>query len=156
MGAILPHARREPCDEACIAFFAASASRLGATCPAHGRSLHELEESRRQVPQLPTRDPITPRRGAGREGVVALLTRNYRLWATLPVDVDALLCLGVPGSGEPIAVVPRPPFPPGTCRSCGCTQDDACLLAGETCGWADDTGTLCTACDVVGSMRRGV
>ena len=30
------------------------------------------------------------------------------------------------------------------CRECGCTQNNACVRQGETCGWAEPG--LCTAC----------
>jgi len=35
---------------------------------------------------------------------------------------------------------------PGVCRSCGCTEQNACETDDGPCGWADATQTLCTAC----------
>lgn len=32
---------------------------------------------------------------------------------------------------------------PGTCRWCGCTDDQGCA---EGCGWANARHTLCTSC----------
>jgi hypothetical protein len=33
----------------------------------------------------------------------------------------------------------------GTCRHCGCTEEDPCRLnTGEPCSWADDTRTVCS------------
>jgi hypothetical protein len=35
---------------------------------------------------------------------------------------------------------------PGTCRYCGCTDPNACRLAGgEPCGWIDSTRTVCSS-----------
>jgi hypothetical protein len=44
---------------------------------------------------------------------------------------------------------PREEF--GVCRECGCTEDRACMMPGSAdppigCSWADETHTLCTAC----------
>lgn len=101
-----------------------------------------------------------PRRGGGRQDVIDLLSRRYRLWAVLPADVDALIALGPPGSnpsdGGMVAVVPRPPFPPGVCRSCGCQEDDPCLTGRGPCAWADDDRTLCTACETPAELLRAV
>jgi hypothetical protein len=37
-------------------------------------------------------------------------------------------------------------FIPGVCRYCGCTEDNACLTAGERlCGWLDLERTVCDA-----------
>ena len=39
---------------------------------------------------------------------------------------------------------------PGQCRVCGCSEEYACVATtGLPCGWADETATLCTACDAV-------
>jgi hypothetical protein len=38
---------------------------------------------------------------------------------------------------------------PGTCRVCGCDEDNACILdeeQGGVCEWTDDTRTLCSGC----------
>jgi hypothetical protein len=35
---------------------------------------------------------------------------------------------------------------PGTCRYCGCTEEQACP---EGCAWADDTLTVCTTCQEI-------
>ncbi len=35
---------------------------------------------------------------------------------------------------------------PGVCRVCGCTEEDACIVGGVPCAWADKKRTLCTAC----------
>lgn len=35
---------------------------------------------------------------------------------------------------------------PGTCRHCGCTEEDACRLEnGEACCWADASRLVCSA-----------
>ena len=35
---------------------------------------------------------------------------------------------------------------PGTCRFCGCTEQNACRLEdGEACAWADMSRTVCSA-----------
>lgn len=98
----------------------------------------------------------TPRRGAGRQDVVDRLTRRYRLWALLPPDVQALAALGPPGGpGALIAIVPRPPFPPGVCVDCGCTEDDPCLDGGgEPCSWLDRARRHCSNCDAGGVLAR--
>ena len=31
-----------------------------------------------------------------------------------------------------------------TCRICGCTEDDACVIDGEPCGWVERD--LCSGC----------
>ncbi len=54
----------------------------------------------------------------------------------------------------------------GTCRICGCTEQDCrrCVeRTGEPCGWAGETATLCTACeelaatslDAIGGLSAG-
>jgi hypothetical protein len=39
---------------------------------------------------------------------------------------------------------------PGTCRFCGCTEDDPCSVppygAGDTCAWLDAECTVCSNC----------
>lgn len=43
---------------------------------------------------------------------------------------------------------------PGTCRVCGCTDDNACVVppsgasddGGDRCSWVDDDRTLCSFC----------
>lgn len=74
---------------------------------------------------------------------------------------------------EPFGQLPPPPRPrprAGECRVCGCTADQACVTSwwrvdeehpsdfarrlretvadtpARTCGWTDDTRTLCTRC----------
>lgn len=62
-----------------------------------------------------------------------------------------------------------PALQPGTCRMCGCTDTNACVLneaalAGAfaierwtkplTCAWTDETRTLCTGCQD-GTTHRG-
>jgi hypothetical protein len=40
----------------------------------------------------------------------------------------------------------KPPFP-GTCRHCGCTESEPCLLpsgGGDTCGWFDKSKKCCS------------
>jgi hypothetical protein len=37
------------------------------------------------------------------------------------------------------------PVEPGTCRYCGCTQDNACTIpGGDTCSWYSNERTVCT------------
>lgn len=43
---------------------------------------------------------------------------------------------------------PEALFPAGKCRICGCTETEPCEMdGGESCGWADETQTLCTKCE---------
>lgn len=39
---------------------------------------------------------------------------------------------------------PKPKPVAGTCRVCGCTDNNACQPMG--CWWVDDTHTLCSEC----------
>ncbi len=93
------------------------------------------------------------RRGTGRQDVIDALSRRYRLWAVLPADVLGLAAIAGPDDGI-AAVVPRPPFPPGVCQSCGCQEDDPCLTGLGPCAWADEARTRCTACEAP-DLRRG-
>lgn len=50
----------------------------------------------------------------------------------------------------------EPTEPVESCRECGCTEEEACLLIGDeqvesTCGWAEPN--LCTACTPGASER---
>lgn len=50
---------------------------------------------------------------------------------------------------------PRPPYndalaPPGTCRGCGCTDEDACPPG---CWWVDAGHTLCSTCAALGAGK---
>jgi hypothetical protein len=61
--------------------------------------------------------------------------------------------------GQPAARVPQP----GTCRICGCVEDQACLVeAADTqtglrpCGWADHTKTLCDAPDCITAAKKEI
>jgi hypothetical protein len=40
---------------------------------------------------------------------------------------------------------------PGTCRICGCTDDEACEGG---CFWLDSTATLCSQCKTAGPGGR--
>ncbi len=73
-----------------------------------------------------------------------ILARDWRLWAALPLNVAALVIVDARCR---VATVARPDFPAGVCRSCGCTEPDACVDGiGECCAWADASQTLCTFC----------
>lgn len=68
---------------------------------------------------------------------------NYRFWAEAPPSISDVV---VQVKGDDV-VVPRPTFPKGVCRQCGCTHTDPCIDAlGECCAWADDAETLCNFC----------
>ena len=39
---------------------------------------------------------------------------------------------------------------PGTCRHCGCTEDNACILpSGDPCCWLDAGRTVCSRSDCI-------
>jgi hypothetical protein len=53
----------------------------------------------------------------------------------------------------------RPIRIPRICRSCGCTEHDACHMpvqhagdAAATCAWVEGDRTLCTACELAGKL----
>ncbi|MGG4106726.1 hypothetical protein AAXB25_22770 [Paenibacillus lautus] len=37
----------------------------------------------------------------------------------------------------------------GTCRICGCTDDNACVTWGDPCYWVNDEHNLCSACKLL-------
>ena len=42
--------------------------------------------------------------------------------------------------------------PPGLCRVCGCQESLPCVVAGEPCGWVDQSRTLCSNCAEMGVL----
>lgn len=34
----------------------------------------------------------------------------------------------------------------GTCKKCGCTNDNACITESGPCWWADESETMCSEC----------
>src|SRR5579863_7552794 len=78
------------------------------------------------------------------------LERDYRLWALIPAGVTRILLQAdfegdTSGCGEVVGDARRPRFPKGVCRSCGCSEFDACETPVGPCAWANRARTLCTA-----------
>lgn len=44
---------------------------------------------------------------------------------------------------------------PGTCSSCGCTDDRACVTDDGPCFWVDPERTLCSACEDLDDEEDG-
>ena len=82
-----------------------------------------------------------------------MLATDWRLWAVIPATVRALEFL-VPidrGADAGVAIVRRPTFPRGVCRTCGCTEHDPCP---EGCAWTSRAETLCTACKSIAASKE--
>lgn len=82
------------------------------------------------------------KRGTGDDAIVAAIARNWRFWAALPAAAVSVQVFNG-SAAAPLAVVPRPIFPRGVCRRCGCTWTDPCP---EGCAWTDASERLCTNC----------
>lgn len=86
------------------------------------------------------------------------LARDWRVWAQLDADVVALVVRHRTPNGrkhDSVSTIPRPEFPKGVCRKCGCTEFDPCVDAiGECCAWADDNQVCCNFCKSGVQRRR--
>lgn len=83
-----------------------------------------------------------------RRQAVRVLAQHWRLWASLPPSVAALVIQSRNGRGRlHISTVARPAFPAGVCRRCGCTEHDPCVDAiGLCCAWTSATRDRCDFC----------
>lgn len=96
---------------------------------------------------------MAPRRMPGKKqpigdpAAILPIETNWRLWAALPASVKGIVAVTDVGaradSTSHLAIVPRPAFPRGVCRKCGCTWEDPCPGG---CAWADGSETVCTEC----------
>jgi hypothetical protein len=94
--------------------------------------------------------PSVAKLGAASQATRAI-AQNWRLWATLPADVEALVIKRVVGRRTVISSVARPVFPAGVCRRCGCTESDPCVRASThlgpvACAWSSPKQDRCTFC----------
>lgn len=75
---------------------------------------------------------------------MSALARDFRLWAALPNQVQALVAADDRGR---VSTIARPTFPAGVCTRCGCTFHDPCIDGiGECCSWTDARQNRCTFC----------
>lgn len=89
------------------------------------------------------------------------LATHWRMWASLPPEVDRIVFQMASdrdgnGTSQPRMDVKRPRFPRGVCAGCGCTHEDPCFDATyDTCAWRDRSQTRCTACPPVAATKKG-